>query len=255
MGFQSQICVTMITGFLATGCASTGVLQHEDLNKHLLEIDSVVIAPPVVSIEYVAFDSLNERMRDEEERIRRSLVNVAERALYDHGYDVVEFDFEQALNEDSEFAFRVELLRHEFGFIRRELRENPNKPEGSRDSFRSSVGSIANTLSEKSGADAILLMHYNGFQKSAGLIVKDATVALAVGVLTGITLVSPQNGATVELVMIDGTTGSVLWADVRGAAGLNAQATKTSMEDLPHDVDVGEDEDEAEDLEEQEPFE
>ncbi len=256
MGFRFEICVVTITGFIATGCASTGVLRHADLNEHLLEIDTVVIAPPVVSIEYVAFDSLNERMREEEERIRRSLVNVAESALYDHGYDVVEFDFEQALDEDSEFAFRVELLRHEFGFIRRELRENPNKPEGSMDSFRSSVGSIANSLSEKSGADAIFLMHYNGFQKSTGLIVKDATVALAVGVFTGITLVSPQNGATVELVMIDGTTGNVLWADVRGAAGLNAQATKASMEDLPHDLDVGEDEDvglEEELEEEQEP--
>lgn len=232
-----RVLAIMVTGIIATGCARPHLHQHQDLTEHLLEIDTVVIAPPVVSIEYVAFDSLNERMRKEESIIREALVRVAQRALYDHGYDVVDFDFEQALEDDSEFAFRVELLRHEFGFIRRELNERPDTSDSSMDSFRSSVGSIANTLSEKSGADAILLMHYDGFQKSTGLIVKDATVALVLGALTGIAIASPQNGATVELVMIDGTTGNVLWADVRGAAGLSTESAKISMKDFPDDVD------------------
>jgi hypothetical protein len=239
MGIRLQIFVMLIAGFIATGCSQNPMRQHQDLNEHLLEIDSVVIAPPVVSIEYVAFDSMNERMRKDELRIREALVQVAERALTDHGYDVVDFDFEQSLKEDSEFAFRVELLRHEFGFIRRELRENPAASEGAMMSFQSSVGSVANTLSEKSGADAILLMHYDGFQKSTGLIVKDTAVALVLGALTGIAVASPQSGATVELVMIDGTTGNVLWSDVRGAAGLSAESAKTSMRDFPDDVDVG----------------
>ncbi len=238
MRVQLQIFLILITGFIATGCSQNPMRQHQDLNDHLLEIDSVVIAPPVVSIEYVAFDSMNERMRKEELIIRNALVQVAEEALYGHGYDVVDFDFEQALEEDAEFAFRVELLRHEFGFIRRELRENPDASDNSMDSFRASVGSVANALSEKSGADAILLMHYDGFQKSTGLIIKDATVALVLGALTGIGVASPQNGATVELVMIDGATGNVLWSIVRGAPGLSTEPVKTSMKDFPDDVDA-----------------
>jgi hypothetical protein len=58
MRFPFQAFAAVITGFVAIGCAQTSVRQHQDLNKHLLEIDSVVIAPPAVSIEYVAFYSL-----------------------------------------------------------------------------------------------------------------------------------------------------------------------------------------------------
>jgi hypothetical protein len=238
MRLGNRMGAVLLMGMVATGCTHTSVRKHENLDKHLLEIDSVVIAPPVVSIEFVAFDSLNERMREEEARIKYALIQAADNALRNHGYDVVDFDFEQALNDDSEFAFRVELLRQEFGFIRRELYESASVPTSSMSDFRSSVGSIANTLSEKSGADAILMMHYNGFQKSTGIIVKDAGVAIVVAALTGVAISSPPSGATVELVMIDGTTGNVLWSDVRGAAGLNSEATKRSMKYFPDDIDV-----------------
>ena len=94
MRLSFEVFAVVITGFVAMGCVETSVRQHKDLNKHLLEIDSVVIAPPAVSIEYVAFDSLNERLRKEEALIKQSLTEVATAALENHGFDVVDFDFD-----------------------------------------------------------------------------------------------------------------------------------------------------------------
>ncbi len=93
-------------------------------------------------------------------------------------------------------------------------------------------------MATKSGADAILLMRYSGWDKSGGHVAKDIGISLLVAVLTsGMVMASfPTEGAMTEAALIHGKTGEVLWADIKGGA-LDAAAADVMMDSMPHDVD------------------
>jgi hypothetical protein len=101
-----------------------------------------------------------------------------------------------------------------------------------------SVGEAVNVISEKSGADAILLLRFSGFDKSSGYVAKDVGTSLLVTVLTLGTVVpvSAASGAITEVALIDGVTGDVLWADVK-YGGLNSDVGDTIMNAIPDDID------------------
>lgn len=230
------IFVVLISA-LGIGCAETTIRQHNDLREHLHEINSVVIAPPAVTIEYVVFNGQNEHLSEREEQLKGALRAVAKQELEAHGFEVVDFDFAKAIDEDEEFAFQVERVKTEFNFLRRDLYKSATIRESDMSSFQVSVGAAANTVSQMTGADAVLLIHYYGFEKSAGLKAKDATIAIIVGVLTGVVAVAPPSGAMVEIAMIDGVTGDVLWTNVRGGVQVNELIANQALEPLPNDVD------------------
>jgi len=230
-------CLLVIVCSFSAGCAQTTIRQHTDLAEHLREIDSVVIAPPAVTIEYVVFNGENDHLREKEAKLKDALRAVAEKELEAHGFEVIDFDFNKAIEEDETFAFQVERVKTEFDFLRRDLYASTTVSKDNMSSFQASIGSAANTVSEMTGADAVMLIHYYGFQKSSGVIAKDMTIAVVVGVLTGVVMAPPVSGSMVEIVMIDGVTGDVLWTNVRGGLQVDELIASQALETFPDDVD------------------
>ena len=75
---------------VVAGCATTTTTRtHPTLEEQLHHVNSVVIAPPRVEIEYVTLTGENERLTDQEEIIRAQLINIAEVELRNHGYEIV----------------------------------------------------------------------------------------------------------------------------------------------------------------------
>lgn len=234
-----RIAALLSSVLLAAGCATTTTTRtHPTLDEQLHHVNSVVIAPPRVEIEYVTLTGENERKTEQEESIRTQLVSIAEGALTAHGYDIVEFDFDSAMDNDEEFAYTVTQIREGFDNAKEELSFGKQISEEKARNLKISLGEAASIVAAESGADAILLMRYSGFDKSDGYVAKDVGTSVLVAVLSmgSVIMTSPTSGAITEVALIDGITGELLWADVKGGF-LNTTPAVHAMGTLPDDVD------------------
>jgi len=225
---------------VAAGCAGTpkhNVRTHPDLDEQLLDIDSVLIVTPAVTIEQINFADSNERLPALEEIIKKQLIDLARINLEARGFDVVDFDHEKAISEDEEFAYAVTQAREGFEEVKQTL-YGKNLTVEERAEIKVSVGTAVNLVSQKSGADAILLIHYIGLKKSGGSMAKDIAIGVLVGLLTGQAPIAASESSYIELAFIDGVTGNVLWSNMLSAASLNVQTADMVMETFPQDVDA-----------------
>lgn len=223
---------------LAGGCATTTTRTHPTLAEQLNRVDTVVIVPPRIEIQYVTLTGENERLTEQELAISDQLMAIAARELRDHGYEVIDFDFEAAIEKDDELAYTVTQIREGFERAKKDLQLGKALSEDEADNIRISVGEAVNHVAAMSGADAILLMRYVGFQKSEGYVAKDVGTSILVGVLTmgSVIPISQTAGAMTEVALVDGVTGDVLWADIMSGM-LDSSITDKALDTLPHDVD------------------
>ena len=223
---------------LSTGCGTTMDRQHPTLSEELKKVDTVVIAPPRVEIELRTLTGENERITEMEDAIRTELITMATTELEEHGYEVVDFDFDKKLAEDEEFAYTVTQIREGFDQAKIDLQLGKGLMKSETTQIQTSVGEAVNIVSDESGADAILLMRFIGYQKSDGHMARDTGASILVAALTlgSVVVVPSYSGAMTEVALVDGTTGDVLWADVRGGV-LGASITDVAMDSMPHDVD------------------
>ena len=235
-----RITALLMLGLLVASCATTTTRTHPTLSDQLHHVNSVVIVPPRVEIEYVTLTGENERMPDQEGVIRSQLLTIAERELRTHGYEVVPFDFDEALTEDNELAYLVTQVREGFDNAKEDMSLGKQISVEKASTLAISVGEAANIIAARTGADAILVMRYSGFDKSDGYVAKDVGTSLLVGILTmgQVIPLSATSGAFTECALIDGMTGEILWADVKGGM-LNASVADSAMDSLPDDVDPG----------------
>jgi hypothetical protein len=225
---------------VVAGCATTTTRTHPTLEEQLHHVNSVVIAPPRVEIEYVTLTGENERLTEQEAVIRSQLISIAKDALTAHGYEIVEFDFDSAMENDEEFAYTVTQIREGFDKAKEDLNLGKQVSEEQAKKLQICLGEAANIVAAESGADAILLIRYAGFDKSGGYVAKDVGTSVLVAVLSmgSVIMASPTSGAITEVALIDGITGDLLWADVKGGH-LDAAPAVNAMNTMPHDVDPG----------------
>jgi len=231
------LCGVLLILVLTSGCSMTNVREHPTLEEQLLDVDSVLVITPAVTIEQINFSTENERLPDMERVVQQELIAFAERELNARGYEVVKFDLEKAINEDEELAYAVNQATEGFNEAKKTLYENALTEEEKR-KFKVSVGTAVNIVSEKSGADAVLLMHYIGHRKSKGSVAKDVVVGVLLGALTGAVAVAPTEGSYVEIAFIDGITGEVLWSNMINSQQLNIRVADQVMASFPEDVDA-----------------
>ena len=229
---QRAIIIALI--LFVHGCASvTSVCQHQDFDKLASNIHLIVIAPPVVTIEEITFTGENTHMVEKEEAIKAELRQLATQELNSRGLTVVDFDFKAALQDDPDFAFEVNQVLEAFKQARAELYDGRRVSEEDKAKFNASLGPVINSISTRSGADAVLLLHYYGFEKSAGMVAKDFAAGVLSALLTGVVASSPTSGSQVEVALIDGASGAVLWVNTRGVPALSTAMTQPTMREMP----------------------
>lgn len=229
--------VLLLSMIVVTGCATTTVREHPDIESHLSRMDSVVVAPPAVSIQQVNFTGDNERLVEVENAIQQELIQLARVGLQERGFEVIEFDFERAIEEDEEFAYTVTQVREGFAEARAQLYRRGVVYEENKRDVKASIGSAVNMVSEKSGADAVMLIHYSGMKKSGGEVAKDIAVGVMIGLLTGSAPISNTEASHVEIAIIDGVTGDVVWTNILNSPHLSARVADMALDKLPNDID------------------
>ena len=222
---------------MLSACTTTSVREHPTLESQLLDVDSVLIVTPAVTVEQINFAADNERLVELEMSLQRELTALARNALEARGFEIVDFDLEAAIAEDENLAYAVTQAEDGFEEAKKTLYDEPLTEDEKR-KFQVSVGTAVNLISEKSGADAVLLIHYIGYRKSKGHVAKDVAVGVLSGLLLGVVPTSASATSYVEVAFIDGVTGDVLWTNIFSAASLDLTAATKALEAFPDDVDT-----------------
>lgn len=230
IGLLTLVCL------LATACAqNTTVRQHENYADIAKDISSVVIIPPEVNIELVTFDGDNEELTEDQELIGAAITEHAQQRLAEEGLTVIEFDIQEAAANDEEFAYSVTQCTEAWTAAKNELYTTGLVSEEKKSSFQATLGPVVNAIAEKTGAEAILLMEYNGSKKSAGMIAKDVGTSILVGVLTAGAVVPVQNteGAMIDVALVETTEGRVIWANRKAFAAVDSNLANMALSEMP----------------------
>lgn len=218
---------------VTSACSYTSVRQHQDFNEIAKSIDSVVVAPPTVTVELVVFTGENERLKEKEDAVGGTLVNLAAEKLQAQGLKVIDFDFEKAITEDEEFAYALTQCREAYQKAKQDLYNGKSVLEEDKATFKTSLGAVVNTIAEKTGAEALVLMEYYGFEKSGGMIAKDVAASVLIGLLTGSVPIQPTEGSSLQIALIDTAGGDVLWTNVKSGPYLDATLAEHALRELP----------------------
>jgi hypothetical protein len=215
--------VALLIAWITSGCAAnpTLVRRHPDLAGAASRIGSIAILAPEVEQQRLAFGGANERLPDRERSIARELIDGLRARLAAKHYMVLAND-EDEWPGDAKKEESAEL--RQLRVAGREVIERLYGPKATADAtgaVRVSVGPAALPVARQMQADALLLVGYAGFEKSKGQRAADfATSVLfgsAVTVATGglVIPVEPaaRSGGAIMLVLIDGSSGDVLWAN------------------------------------------
>lgn len=200
-----------------SGCAYnqqlTRVRQHPDFANSSRKINNITIIPPDVEVTYLVFNGDNQRLTEDESNVNVLIDKEYNRILTDKGYTIKPFEFLQTDGQD-DFRFNLNQLKKAYNEASTELYENRMVKRELSDDFKVSIGPIVNQFSDIADCDALVIARYSGFKKSKGLIAKQATSSVLLGVLTGVVSVQPSKGCIIEIALVDGTTGDILWSNV-----------------------------------------
>ena len=201
------------------GCAElTTVREHPEFASQTRKIARVAILPPEVEYTRLVFTGDNERDPKQERSIAATLVAVSAPGFRERGYTVSETDIRKQIAEDPDLAYELEQLRNAYNTAAQELYDGKSVSVEDSAKFKVTLGPMVNLLADRADADGLVLMRYSGFSKSDGLMNKERLGNALLAGLTGVYYEPARTGGALEIALIDGTTGEVLWCNVAGQA-------------------------------------
>jgi hypothetical protein len=198
---------------VASGCSYTPVRTHPDFASAARKVQKVAVLSPDVEYTLLVLTGDDERLPEEERKVRQSLVSALPTLLEKRGYVARELTPErvEAIVKDANFT--IEQAKTAYREASKRLYERDLVTEDEAGKFRVSIGPIGNAVAEAVDAEAFLFVRYAGFKKSEGLIAKEVVANAMLGVLTGVIVVPVATGASMEMALVDATTGDVLWSN------------------------------------------
>lgn len=202
---------------LASGCAVTPIRQHPDFASAARKVESIGVLPPDVEHVRVVFNGDNERVTEKELTVAAELTQGLETSLKNKHYVVRPWLDTTQKEQHPNLNFDLQQVRTAYNEAAKQLFDKPANEEESKQ-YRVSLGPVVNPIATLVNAEALLYVRFFGFEKSGGQQTKDILAGALLGVLTGVVSVPRPDGAAMEVALIDGVTGDVLWAN-RGADG------------------------------------
>ncbi|MCM2679706.1 hypothetical protein [Echinimonas agarilytica] len=238
-----QILKSIFVGLCAlvilSGCAAnyTSERAHPDYVNNKVDIERIAIVPPIVEYNSLEFSGENVPIPEREEEMKQIIVDFAAEELRARGYEPVVVKREEVEAELDNYNIDLGKLREQYSQIRDVLYEKSVVKIEDSVKFEQSVGEAAAIVASYSDADAVLLMRYYAYEKTSGAIAKDVAVSVLVAALTGGVGVQPTSGEAVEVAVLDGISGNVLWTNHASLPSVEAASLKHAMQNLKHDID------------------
>lgn len=228
------VIVALVLVAMLSGCGSlTSVRQHPDFASGKRKINVIAILPAEAEYRHLVFTGENERDSAREKTIVSAIESDMAAALQSRGYQAKLDVVEKARSGDKEFNFQLEQLRSAYVQVAKELYARGMVEEGESTKFKVGVGPLANSFAAIAGADALMIANYQGFDKSPGLMAKEITTSALLGALTGVYYAPAKSGGRVELSLIDGVSGDVLWSNASAGPVSASSSLTNAMVRLP----------------------
>lgn len=211
------VALVVVVGAVS-GCAVTPIRQHPDFASAARKVQTIAILPPDVEHVRIVFNGENERLTEKEREVAVELQQGFEAALKSKQYVVRPWLDAKQLEENPNANFDLQQVRAAYNEASKQLYDKAANAEESK-KYRVSLGPIVNPVATRLNAEALLYARFHGFEKSGGQQTKDILAGALLGVLTGAIAIPKPHGAALEVVLIDGVTGDVLWANRGGNEG------------------------------------
>lgn len=234
--YQSRVLLLSSMVVLLSACASmktTTVRENPEFANANRPVKTVALLRPEVDVTRITFTGENDHDTLAEEDIRGKVCITMQGSLEQHGYQVKTELIDQLNGDNKQLNFDFEQLKAAYAQASKELYAKRNVPEQEANNFKVGIGPVANRFASASGADALLYIRYAGFTKTGGQIAKDIIAASLIGALTGVVAVPASQGGSVEVALIDGVSGDVLWTNTYAGPGGGAPIFQNILASLP----------------------
>jgi signal recognition particle subunit SEC65 len=222
-----------LTLLLVSGCSMTTIREHPDFAEQKRQVKNVAVLPSDVEFLLLVLTGDNERLPEEEQSAKASLAKGLPGLLAERGYQVQNPSAEELQKIVTDASFTIEQAKSAYREVSKQLYERAMVEEAESRKFRVSIGQVGSAVAEALKADAFLFTRYSGFKKSEGLIAKEIVSSAMLGALTGVVVVPAPAGGSMEMALIDGQTGDVLWTNRGGGPTEPTMIAKNLLVKLP----------------------
>lgn len=197
---------------MTQGCATFTTVRHPEFSSRHPRIGSIAILPPMVEVYRITFQGDRQPLYDLLPSVQRQVMEEAQRVLSNRGYHtrMLETSEEESPSDGKipRAHFHTAYQLFEQRIQKHRKRFFPAFRE-----FRYSIGSEANVFAEHEESDALLLMQCMAYQKTAGQIAEEVVKSVLMAAATLGSVVTYQYPSTtfLEIGIVDGETGDVLW--------------------------------------------
>ncbi|PIQ84202.1 MAG: hypothetical protein COV75_03435, partial [Candidatus Omnitrophica bacterium CG11_big_fil_rev_8_21_14_0_20_63_9] len=196
-----------------SGCATVGVVsKHPDLPQRRAHLRTIAILPPKVEAYQLTFKGDRQLLDDLTYPIAQSSMEELHATLAAQGYATKMFTFsdEHSREEQAELKRQLSTLHT---LLNSRLEERAKRWFPGFHPFTYSLGSDVNLLADRTQSDAVVLLQCLGMKKSRGEFTKDLAQSMLISLATlgGVVIVPYGSVTAVQLAVVDGNTGDILW--------------------------------------------
>jgi len=234
----ARYVLLFVIGVALTGCVTyTSIRKHPDFANNSRVINTVAMLPPVVEYVHLVFDGDNERMASKEASIASTLQEAIPSSFKSYGYKISKTNLNEKITNDPDLGYELEQIRKAYVTASSELYGKGMVDEKESAGFKVAIGPIVNQFADIADADGLIMVRYYGFTKSDGLMTKEVVGNVLLAGLTGTYYQPARNGSAIEVALIDGNNGDVLWSNVKSVAYDGSYAIVSSaLTPLPRNV-------------------
>ena len=203
-----------------------------NFDARLARIASVAVMPPDVEVREHAFKGSGSQLRQEEDPVRFNLASITTRLLAEHGITAKRAGLEEsALKEKPDLRFKVTQLQEAFAREMGEAYQDESMRRSKAFQAQHSLGPDVNVFSDREQVDGLVFVRLEGVQQSEGQRKLAFFLDTLIGITTGV-WEDPGSGesAVVQVGLVDGTTGDVLWSDMGRAADFDGMSMENAIE-------------------------
>lgn len=207
--------MALLVSAMLAGCGTmTTVRSHPDFVAQKRVVRTIALLPADVESVKLNFTGDNERNHEAESQLQTELADATEQTLQNFGYQPSRTLLDAMLKGDKQLSFEFEQLKEAYSRASQELYQKGRIPESEAKSFKAGVGPAVNVLALAAEADALFFVRYRAYSKSGGMVAKDIIAASLLAAVTGVMAVPAKDSSAVEVALIDGATGDILWSNI-----------------------------------------
>ena len=204
-----SVWMVVLGGALVTTTGCSTVRVHPAFQERQPSIHVVAALPPEVTVYRLTFKGDRELMHELIPPVAETIITTVEATFTAKGYKVPHLNpNDPELTQNAELRGAIFQAQQVFD---KRLEEISRR--GLRQPFTYTLGPEVNRFADMSRSDALLLSRCEGMKKSGGEIAKDVakTLLIAVASLGHVFVAYPSSITVVQLAIVDGDTGDILW--------------------------------------------